>query len=121
MSKLMKKCLTKYCRNKAAHHRRFCEKCRSRRTKQINPYYYHFNALRNNAKRRGKPFNLTLAEFKIFCANTGYMDLKGRSLSSATIDRIRDAEGYSFNNIQVLSNGENVTKQRNLEKVPCPF
>jgi hypothetical protein len=107
------KCATKYCRNERAPGKSFCHRCRSRKAKENNPYLYHFNALRNNARRRGKEFTLTLEQFRIFCNETGYMLLKGKNKNDYTIDRLRSSEGYSFDNIQVLSHYHNSMKQDN--------
>lgn len=85
--------------------------------KEKNPINYAYNVLKNNALRRKKPFELTLAEFKDFCQETGYMDKKGRTASSASIDRKDPSEGYTRDNIQLLSVSENSIKG-NEERAP---
>jgi len=52
-------CVNSFCRNNHSKGRNICDKCISRRAKKNNPMGYRFNALRNNAKRRGKEFTLT--------------------------------------------------------------
>jgi hypothetical protein len=115
-----KKCSTKYCRNNAAPHRTFCWKCVARKAKENNPAGYYYNKLRWNAKHRGIKFELTLNEFKQFCAETNYLELKGRAPKDMTIDRIKSDPniGYRLDNIQVMSKSENSSKGSH-EK--CPF
>jgi hypothetical protein len=103
-----KKCATKFCRRltEAKH----CSTCRSRKARQADQIKYAFITLRNNAKRRGIPFTLTLEDFKTFCVKTKYIAGKGRSSMSYTIDRIYNNIGYHVDNIQVLTKGDNVRK-----------
>ena len=90
--------------------------------KEHHPETYFFNILRGNAKRRGKEFNLTLEEFRKFCKETNYLEFKGKTASSASIDRIRAWEGYHKDNIQILTLSDNVKKQRmDVLKEICPF
>ena len=103
------KCTTKYCRNERAKHRTVCWKCRAKKWKAKNPEAYHFNALRNNARRRGKEFDLTLEQFKEFCEKTNYMERKGKSGAALTIDRIVSTKGYTAGNLRVLSHYDNTS------------
>jgi hypothetical protein len=89
---------------------RFCGKHRHRFTKHNNIVAYTFNALKSNAKRRGKEFTLTRTQFKKFCLKTDYIKLKGRRPNSASIDRIDSSKGYSLDNIQILSLSINSSK-----------
>ena len=97
-------CLTKAIKD------RFCTKHRKRYTREHDPAAYYFEILRSNAKRRKKDFILTLQEFRLFCASTGYLELKGKRPKSLTIDRRDHTKGYSFDNIQVLTLSQNVRK-----------
>lgn len=115
--RLNKKCKTKHCRNDAAKGRTICEKCKSRLLKERHPVTYFFNALRNNARRRGKEFTLTMEEFKEFCEKTGYLGKKGKNGSDFSIDRKDHTKGYTKDNIQTLTLSENTTKH-NIEGVP---
>lgn len=60
-----KKCITQYCGNKPRHIKgrvspgKFCHKCLSRKRKKNNFFMYHFDIMRQNAKRRKKDFNLS--------------------------------------------------------------
>jgi hypothetical protein len=83
-----------------------------------NPLTAAFKTLRNNAKRRGKVFELTLEQFTSFCMETTYLDGKGRERQCLHIDRIDPAKGYTFDNIRTLTCSENTAKG-NTER--CPF
>ena len=107
-------CETPYCRNKAGKHRTVCYKCKSRRAKEINLVGYTFNALKQNAKRRGKEFTITLNYFKNFCKETDYLTKKGQKKTSLTVDRKDSKKGYVPGNIQALSLIQNSIKD-------CPF
>lgn len=71
---------------------------------------YAYSVLKNNARRRGKEFTLTMQEFVDFCEETGYMEGKGSSRLSLSVDRIDHNKGYVAGNIQVLSLSENGAK-----------
>lgn len=100
--------------------KRFCPRHRHRYDKANRPIYYTYQILRNNAKKRGKEFSITLDEFREFCIETGYMQLKGRMATSATIDRIDPTKGYEKGNIRILSNEANGRKGATEDK-NCPF
>jgi hypothetical protein len=109
-------CVVKFCRDKALSRKgrkkpyRYCAKHRRQHDKERDPVGYHFDVLRQNAKRRKVAFKLTKKQFALFCAETDYLRLKGRYKDSLTIDRIDPLRGYEAGNIQVLKNGENVRK-----------
>jgi hypothetical protein len=94
----------------------YCHKCYSRRWRANNPEKYAYEALKDSAKKRSIPFTLGFAEFKEWCQQTGYASQKGFARLTIHCDRIRDNEGYHINNIQVLSQGDNIRKQREREK-----
>jgi len=106
------------CQNRRAKGRTLCHKHNKRLKKEMNPEAYYYDLLKQNAKRRGKEFNLTLTEFKEICAETGYMELKGKSGKSASLDRIDACKGYEKSNIQVISLAENSKKRFEDEKAP---
>lgn len=103
-------CVAYRCGRRRHSKDRFCPKHRKRWEKENRPVEYTFNFLRSNAKRRGKPFNLTIEEFRGFCEETSYISLKGKHAKAASIDRIDPAKGYSLDNIQVLTLSENGKK-----------
>lgn len=76
-----------------------------------NPLKYAFQTLKDNAKRRGKEFGLTFTEFCMFCQANNYMELKGTTRLSLTIDRIDPERGYFFDNIRAISLSLNVSRR----------
>lgn len=105
----MNNCETKYCRARVKSGTT-CSKCKSRKYRLENPVRCSFINLKFNAKRRGKDFTITLDQFREFCIKTNYIAGAGRSSSSYHIDRIDESKGYHIDNIQVLTNSENVRK-----------
>jgi hypothetical protein len=118
------KCVTKWCRNRRAlkityykkpdgtvvryeSYLSCCWKCRSHKLRERHPATYVLNAIRQRAKARKIPFTITLNEFKKFCEDTRYLELRGRDPNSLTIDRIDHDKGYHIWNIQVKSFYEN--------------
>jgi hypothetical protein len=75
--------------------------------KEWHPEAYALNDLRKRAHRRKIPFGIGLGEFMEFCRCTGYLQKKGQTPNSATIDRINHDEGYYIWNIHVLDHAEN--------------
>ena len=95
---------------KAAKNRNICYTCKHKRWRKKHPYEYVYNNLKIHAKSRNKEFSLTLEEFKEFAIKCDYINKKGIYKNSYHIDRIRENEGYHKNNIQLLTNIENVKK-----------
>lgn len=89
---------------------RFCHKHRKRYQKEHNEAVYVFGMLKQNARRRNKPFKLTIRQFREFCRSTNYLENRGKNKSSATVDRIDPAKGYEVGNIQVMSLSDNSSK-----------
>lgn len=111
------KCQTKYCRNDRYPGQTTCNKCKSRKFRELNPVRYAYNALKHNARRRGKAFDLDFETFAKFCQSTGYMARKGITKRKLHIDRIDASKGYTIDNIQVLTCSENSRKASG-EKYP---
>ena len=78
---------------------------------------YTFNDYRNNARRRGKEWDITLAEFEAFCLRTGFMETKGRNGHQDSLDREVNSRGYVIDNVRVLS----VSKNSQKADGDCPF
>jgi hypothetical protein len=104
------KCNTKFCRNAAAHHRKFCNTCVSKKKRAKNPVRYAYDVLKMNAKRRGKHFGITFKEFQKFARRSDYLAGKGRRKESYTIDRIDNSKGYVIGNLQILTLSQNSKK-----------
>jgi hypothetical protein len=94
-----------------------CSTCRIQKYRKDNPMMAAYINLRCNAKRRGHGFSLTFDEFTEFAIETEYIIKKGKSKDSYTIDRIDNKKGYSLDNIQVLTNFDNVKKQHKTMKL----
>jgi hypothetical protein len=118
------KCVTRWCRNRRATQNikyqsasgqaiiyktqlSHCWKCRTRMLLKRHPATYCLNMLRHSAKNRKLPFTLTLVQFKQFCVQTGYLERRGQTPDSLTIDRIDATKGYHIDNIRVLTHEEN--------------
>ena len=110
----MSKCATPRCRNQRVKGKTLCHTCRSRKYRQSNPVKAAYDALKHNARRRGKTFSLTLDEFKKFCRKTKYIAGKGRAKDHYSIDRIDNNRWYEIGNIRVLTNQENAAKGKKL-------
>lgn len=108
-------------KNKIAPKKRFCHRHHAQHQKETNPVGYFYSHLKQNAKRRGKEFKLTLEEFKQFCEETNYIELKGKTAKSASIDRIDPTKGYEIGNIQILSLSDNSKKMHQDNAEDCPF
>ena len=109
------RCEVSYCRNLKArksdgYYLTVCWKCRARWLKENHPATYVMNAMRNRARARRVPWKITLAQFKDWCAATGYLEKRGHGKGLATIDRINADLGYTIDNIQILEFLENCTK-----------
>lgn len=82
----------------------------SKEWRKKNPMHAAYLDLKSNAKRRGHSFSITFDEFKQFCKKTSYMDVKGIYKDSYHIDRIDENKGYHMDNVQLLTNSQNVRK-----------
>lgn len=70
--------------------------------------YYH--SLKSKAKHRGRVFELTFSEWCLWCEETGYMELKGQGAEDMTIDCHEPSLGYTYNNMRMISQHDNVLK-----------
>lgn len=114
------KCITLYCR-KDAKLGNYCYSCVKDKYKARNPEKNAYYVLKNNAKRRGKEFTLTLDQFLQFLKdNPTYIFRKGKKRLSLHIDRKNENEGYHYNNIQCITNSDNVKKYKESQN-NCPF
>ena len=111
-------CVAYLCTVKTFNSNRFCPKHQKRQQKEINPLAYVFNALKSNAKRRKKDFSLTLEQFGAFCEETNYLELRGKTGASASIDRRDPLQGYHLDNLQILTLSENSSKGQSAEDAP---
>lgn len=104
-----KRCLTPGCRKKTSAGKH-CPTCRVRKSRAADPVRYAYNTTKHNAKRRGKPFELTFEQFKAFCYREDYIQGKGKTKESLSIDCIINELGYVEGNIRALPLAENARK-----------
>jgi len=81
-----------------------------RKWRAKNPVRAAFCAVRDHAKERRIPFQLTFAEFELVIEGTGYIDQKGSRKTDLQIDRVDASKAYSFDNVRVVTCEENATK-----------
>jgi len=103
-------CQAYRCKGKKDKSGKFCAKHYKRLRKFRDPVAYAYSVTKCNARRRGKSFDLTLEEWRQFCEDTRYVELKGRTAASASIDREDNRLGYTLSNIRVISLSENSRK-----------
>lgn len=113
-------CLVVGCKNKRYAKKRYliCITCNSRNVSSKRPEARTYRNLKSNAKHRRKHFSLTFDEFKEFCAETNYMELKGRSADAMTIDCIVAELGYRKGNIQIMTKRDNSSKGTKFVEYP---
>lgn len=75
-----------------------------------NPFRAAFRQIKDRAKRKGIDFALSFEDFAELAAQTGYVEGKGRSASSLSIDRENAGIGYVLTNIRVMTVAENSSK-----------
>lgn len=100
-----------------------CNTCASRKKREKNPMRYAYDTLKSNCVRRhGEAwFYLTFEEFAQYAYETKYLQGKGRSKMSWSIDKIDPEMGYFIGNIRPLQVGNNSrkhTKKLNYEWDP---
>ena len=113
---MKKPCITPGCSKSAAPKHSYCYACAKAANRARYPLKAAYLNLKDNAKRRGKEFDLTFEQFQIFAAKTDYMRKKGIHSESYHIDRIDETKGYTINNIQVITNCENLRKFRKFKE-----
>ena len=82
----------------------------SKTTRESNPIKYSWQTLKDNSKRRGIPFSISLEYFERFCYETKYYKNKGKSGTSHSVDRIINELGYAEGNIRSIPLAENARK-----------
>ena len=94
----------------------------NKKWRQKNPFKYAYNTLKNNSKRRGVPFNLSLDQFKEFAIRVDYLYWKGIYKTAYHIDRIDPIKGYILSNLQLMTNEANVKKRHGVvSQYYCPY
>lgn len=102
-------CIIDGCKRKKGNGR-YCHTCHARKVNQKHPLSRIYRNLKSNAKRRGKHFSLTPTYFKQFVLANGYLQGRGRTAQSLSIDCIKNHLGYREGNIQILTLSANASK-----------
>jgi len=98
-------CITPYCRKpQRKKGGGYCSKCSMRVWRACNPMRAKFAILKDRARRKKVPFDLTLEWLEAFIIRTGY------NSELHHIDRKVTWGGYTKDNLQVLSISENIAK-----------
>ncbi len=74
-----------------------------------------FRKFKYSAKRRGIYFSVPLEFFVTFVVATGYLNNRGRGSGDMSIDRIDIAKGYTEDNLQVITNRDNIKKRSRVD------
>ena len=110
------KCPVRYCHkhsrsgsgDKPEH--RLCSRHRQELNRRMDISLYRYHDLKNSARKRGIPFNLTLDEYRGIVSQQLYITHAGVEKHQLHIDRIDATKGYEVGNIQILTCSENVAK-----------
>jgi hypothetical protein len=86
-----------------------------------DPVHNVVSRLRERARLKGVPFNLTVEGMNEFLKGTAYLERKGRAVGSLHIDRIKPSLGYVWGNIRLITAHENLVKGANEEEQGEPF
>lgn len=110
--KKAKPCIEARCRNMAANGRR-CNTCASRHWRAANPMKAAYIRQKSHAKERKIPFNLSFEDFERFAIEEKLIGHTGTTKHAYQIDRINEDSplGYHIDNIQKLTQEENVAKE----------
>lgn len=103
-------CSTRYCLRDTKGCK-FCSTCRSRKTRAKNYILHLYYNIKHRAKARGVVFNLSMGYWFQFCNETSYHLLVGTGAEDMTVDRKDVLRGYEDDNIQMLTNRENIQKR----------
>ena len=105
----MKKCRTPRCLRATQSSGRspYCARCRYRRFAAANPIACAFNNIRKRARQRGHVFSLTREEFTKLVTESGWIEKRGKTAKSLSIDRIDSRLGYQTGNVRVLTLSQN--------------
>lgn len=101
------KCSTPRCRRAAGKKQRLCPRCWYRRYAETNPIGCAFNNIRKRARQRGHPFTLTREEFARLVTESGWIEKRGKTAKSLSIDRIDPRRGYEPGNVRVVTLSQN--------------
>jgi hypothetical protein len=111
LSKPMGICRVRGCRKRHGKKDRICPKHKMFLWRTRCPVTAEYHRIRNKAKARGIPFLVSPEAFADFCEMTKYLELKGTNREDIHIDRKRSTDPYTIENMELLTNWQNVKKQ----------
>ena len=86
-----------------------------RKWRTSNPGRAAYSSVRDHAEARKIKFTLTYEQFLTVIKGTGYLEHSGSRRSDLQIDRVEAHKDYSFDNVHVVTCGEN-SKKSNWER-----
>lgn len=111
-------CNTKWCKRKRRKKSKDCNTCHGRKVHSNNPLRTAWRNLKKSAKRRKIVFNLCFEDFFDKVKDTEYLSFHGKTYGCFTIDRIEDLQGYTKDNIQILTVEDNTIKRNFVYGLP---
>lgn len=111
-------CVVARCRKPRQKWQRYCHRHQKALWRQTHPIISAWRGIIDRARRKGREFSLTTADFIDFLEETAYMDSKGRWRHCTHMDRKDNTRGYVRGNIQALTCTQNTIKGN---KERCPF
>lgn len=113
---MRRKCTTKRCTNRARAGGKTCDKCRMRKYRENNPVRSAYQTLKDHAAARNVEFSISFEYFTRFVKKYKYIQNKGLSKDSYTVERIDPRIGYVEGNLKVLTRSENSRKGAAIDK-----
>ncbi len=105
------------CSRTAARGKLRCHPCIYAAEKARRPVEVAYRQLKSNAKRRGKPFSISVAYFSAFCFKTKLLIGRGKTGESLSVDCIIEELGYVEGNLQPLTLAANTAKSNEYRKI----
>lgn len=102
------RCVKYRCRRRSARKKGgVCNTCAARLLRLKDPTYYAWSNLRCSARKRGIAFRITLAQWRAWCRETGYVDHRGKTPDAMTVDRREKDKPYTIDNIRPMTHQDN--------------
>lgn len=104
-------CMVAHCFNALRDgNRALCQKHYMQLWRARNPARAAYANLRDSARKRRLPFELSFDDFALVVGDTPYMEEKGTRVGCFHIDRIDPCLGYTVGNLRVIPLSENIAK-----------
>jgi hypothetical protein len=104
-------CQVAHCRNALRKGRvDLCQRHYMQWWRASNPLRAAYANLRDSARKRKLPFDISFEDFCLMVSGTPYMEEKGTTQGCYHIDRINACLGYTADNVRVIPMSENIAK-----------